>query len=204
VPVSLGRPDPSASPARAAASSAPKRIPSPFACPPPAPSPPPQSPTAAGSGHGGLLLPNAEARSAYRMLFLRALLVAPNKFRPPSRVGDELYEHAQNVSLTKILNAAIELNTTALASSVAQRTPGGSGADPAQVRAHPRAAAALLFLRRAAHARLRAHADACGCLVEAAALSQSASCAAASLVLAAPCTTRRRRRWTSLGGSTRG
>lgn len=41
-------------------------------------------------GAGGRLLNEAEARAAYKMFFLRCLPVAPNKFRPPSKVGDEL------------------------------------------------------------------------------------------------------------------
>ncbi len=36
----------------------------------------------------------------------------PNRFRPPSVLGDTKYEHAQNVLLQKILNAALSLQTT--------------------------------------------------------------------------------------------
>lgn len=41
-------------------------------------------------GLGTRLLGEEEAKEAYRMFFLRVILVAPNKFRPPSKVGDEL------------------------------------------------------------------------------------------------------------------
>eukprot|EP00201_Polytomella_parva_P014628 CAMPEP_0175069470 /NCGR_PEP_ID=MMETSP0052_2-20121109/18211_1 /TAXON_ID=51329 ORGANISM="Polytomella parva, Strain SAG 63-3" /NCGR_SAMPLE_ID=MMETSP0052_2 /ASSEMBLY_ACC=CAM_ASM_000194 /LENGTH=1785 /DNA_ID=CAMNT_0016336545 /DNA_START=347 /DNA_END=5704 /DNA_ORIENTATION=- len=59
----------------------------------------------------GLILPENEAREAYRMFFLTVLPIAPNKFRPPSRVGEELFEHAQNLVLQKILNCCLELST---------------------------------------------------------------------------------------------
>ncbi|KAG2439375.1 hypothetical protein HXX76_004732 [Chlamydomonas incerta] len=86
-------------------------------------------------GAGGRLLTDAEARSAYKMFFLRVLPVAPNKFRPPSKVGDELYEHAHNVILAKIINASLDLSSGPRASDAAARTPGGTGADPEQAAA---------------------------------------------------------------------
>ncbi|PNH12767.1 DNA-directed RNA polymerase I subunit rpa1 [Tetrabaena socialis] len=96
-----------------------------------------------GGGGGTRLLSKADAQEAYRMFFLRVLPVAPNKFRPPSKVGDELFEHAHNVALAKIINACLDLTTIAPATDAAQRAPGTTGADPAQ-------AAALDLSRRIA------------------------------------------------------
>ncbi|GFR43873.1 hypothetical protein Agub_g5002 [Astrephomene gubernaculifera] len=96
-----------------------------------------------GQKHGARLMTETEARSAYRMFFLRAIPVAPNKFRPPSKVGDDLFEHAHNVSLCKVINCCLDLTTTAPATDAAQAAPGGVGADPAQ-------AAALDLSRRVA------------------------------------------------------
>ncbi|CAI6003852.1 unnamed protein product [Closterium sp. NIES-64] len=50
-----------------------------------------------GGGGGAPTWPSA--------FFLRCLLVPPNKFRPPNIMNDMLLEHAQNVFLTKILEA---------------------------------------------------------------------------------------------------
>jgi len=36
----------------------------------------------------------------------------PRRFRPPSVLGDTKYEHAQNVLLQKILNAALSLQSS--------------------------------------------------------------------------------------------
>ena len=38
---------------------------------------------------------------AYRMFFLGVLLVPPNRVRPPSRLGEVVYEHPFNTSLQK-------------------------------------------------------------------------------------------------------
>ena len=38
----------------------------------------------------------------YRQFFLRAVPVAPNRFRPANHVGDAVYEHAQNTLLIKV------------------------------------------------------------------------------------------------------
>ncbi|GAX74019.1 hypothetical protein CEUSTIGMA_g1469.t1 [Chlamydomonas eustigma] len=51
----------------------------------------------------------AKSKEGYRMFFVRVLPVAPNKFRPPSKVGEEMFEHAQNVILSKILTACLDL-----------------------------------------------------------------------------------------------
>lgn len=45
------------------------------------------------------------------MLFVQVLPVPPNMFRRPSRVGDGLYEHAQNTILTRVLNLNIDLSS---------------------------------------------------------------------------------------------
>ncbi|KXZ53087.1 hypothetical protein GPECTOR_8g79 [Gonium pectorale] len=92
---------------------------------------------------GARLLTEAEGRAAYRMFFLRVVPVAPNKFRPPSKVGDDLFEHAHNVAIAKIINSCLDLTTTAPATDAAQAAPGAPGADPAQ-------AAALDLSRRVA------------------------------------------------------
>ena len=41
--------------------------------------------------------------------FLHVLAVPPSRFRPPSKVGDDVFEHAQNVWLGKVLAANIQL-----------------------------------------------------------------------------------------------
>lgn len=43
----------------------------------------------------------AEFRDAYRMFFLSVLPVPPNRVRPPSRLGEIVYEHPYNTSLQK-------------------------------------------------------------------------------------------------------
>jgi DNA-directed RNA polymerase I subunit RPA1 len=48
-------------------------------------------------------------KEGYRMFFLRCLAVAPNKFRPVSRLGDNVYEHSQNTLLQKILNLSLDV-----------------------------------------------------------------------------------------------
>ncbi|GIL46561.1 hypothetical protein Vafri_3552 [Volvox africanus] len=83
-----------------------------------------------------------EARLAYRMFFLRVIPVAPNRFRPPSKLMDSMFDHAQNVHLSKVLNCSLDLVTTA-ADAHQGRDPKGTGADPAQ-------AAALDLSRRVA------------------------------------------------------
>lgn len=45
----------------------------------------------------------------WRMFFLRIVPVAPNMFRRPSRMREQLYEHAQNVVLTRIINTNLDL-----------------------------------------------------------------------------------------------
>ncbi|GFH21937.1 DNA-directed RNA polymerase subunit, partial [Haematococcus lacustris] len=52
-------------------------------------------------------------QQGYAMFFLRSLPVAPNKFRPPSMVGGEMFEHPQNLSLQRILTACLELSSLA-------------------------------------------------------------------------------------------
>eukprot|EP00966_Prymnesium_polylepis_P237938 5502787-Prymnesium_polylepis.1 len=48
------------------------------------------------------LLPELRPRS----FFQKVVPVPPNRFRPPAKVGDQVFEHSQNVWLSKI----IELN----------------------------------------------------------------------------------------------
>lgn len=55
----------------------------------------------------------ARFKEGFRMFFLRCLSVAPNKFRPVSRLGDDVYEHAQNTLLQKVLNLAMDVGQNA-------------------------------------------------------------------------------------------
>ncbi|KAG1672823.1 hypothetical protein FOA52_004627 [Chlamydomonas sp. UWO 241] len=56
-------------------------------------------------------MPKGDEAQGYHMFFLRTLPIAPNKFRPPSKVGEEMFEHAQNVTLAKVLTMCLELTT---------------------------------------------------------------------------------------------
>ncbi|KAK1313895.1 DNA-directed RNA polymerase II subunit RPB1 [Acorus calamus] len=47
--------------------------------------------------------------SSYDMFFLNALLIPPNKFRPPAKGGDIELEHPQNTLLIKVLESNISL-----------------------------------------------------------------------------------------------
>lgn len=53
----------------------------------------------------------AQARAlwlnAYNMFFLSVVLVPPNRSRPPSRMGDLLYENAQNVALVQVRDSCL-------------------------------------------------------------------------------------------------
>jgi len=55
------------------------------------------------------LQPHPNRIDDYRMFFLRTVLVAPPRFRPVNRLGDQLVEHPQNVYLSKILTINDEL-----------------------------------------------------------------------------------------------
>lgn len=52
----------------------------------------------------GKALADARARwlDAYQMFFLDVVLVPPNRARPPSQMGDQMYEHAQNIALQEV------------------------------------------------------------------------------------------------------
>lgn len=45
----------------------------------------------------------------YQMFFIQTVPVAPCKFRNPSKLGDQQFEHPQNTLLTAIINANIDL-----------------------------------------------------------------------------------------------
>eukprot|EP00878_Enallax_costatus_P014414 GHUV01015074.1.p1 GENE.GHUV01015074.1~~GHUV01015074.1.p1 ORF type:complete len:939 (+),score=340.24 GHUV01015074.1:365-2818(+) len=47
----------------------------------------------------------------YKSFFIRALAVPPNRFRPPSVMGDSKFEHTQNVTMQRIINACLTLNS---------------------------------------------------------------------------------------------
>ena len=65
----------------------------------------------------------------YKIFFIRVLPVAPNKFRPPSVLGDQKYEHTQNVTMQRIINAALSLQSSQelLQGSAAAAAGGDSG-----------------------------------------------------------------------------
>lgn len=48
----------------------------------------------------------------HKIFFIRALAVAPNKFRPPSMMNDQKYEHAQNVVMQRVINTALTLQSS--------------------------------------------------------------------------------------------
>ncbi|KAI0502407.1 hypothetical protein KFK09_017356 [Dendrobium nobile] len=54
-------------------------------------------------------LRNFEREKGYAMFFLKALLVPPNKFRPPASSGKELLEHPQNILLGRVLDSNVAL-----------------------------------------------------------------------------------------------
>eukprot|EP00163_Fabomonas_tropica_P030503 TRINITY_DN690_c0_g1_i4.p1 TRINITY_DN690_c0_g1~~TRINITY_DN690_c0_g1_i4.p1 ORF type:complete len:1694 (+),score=564.87 TRINITY_DN690_c0_g1_i4:426-5507(+) len=58
------------------------------------------------------------------IFFLRALPVPPSRFRPPSMVGDQLFEHSQNVQLGKLLTSS------ALLMGLTRNTDGTQQANP--------------------------------------------------------------------------
>ena len=47
----------------------------------------------------------------YEMFFVQTVPVAPNKFRAPSKLGDQVFEHPQNTLLVAIINANLDLVT---------------------------------------------------------------------------------------------
>lgn len=75
----------------------------------------------------------ADGVNGYKMFFIRVLPVAPNKFRPPSKVGEEMFEHPQNVALGRVLTAALDMATDAPV-KLPDAAP-GTGPDLAALRA---------------------------------------------------------------------
>jgi DNA-directed RNA polymerase I subunit RPA1 len=47
--------------------------------------------------------------SHYDMFFISALPVPPNKFRPLSKMGEQLFEHPQNLYLTEVLKSNLAI-----------------------------------------------------------------------------------------------
>ena len=49
-------------------------------------------------------------KDGYRVFFMNAIAVPPNRFRPPQVIGGRMFEHAQNVNFSKLLklNARLE------------------------------------------------------------------------------------------------
>lgn len=48
-------------------------------------------------------------KEGYKMFFVKCLPVAPNKFRPVSKMGDAIYEHPQNTLLQKSLQLCMQM-----------------------------------------------------------------------------------------------
>jgi DNA-directed RNA polymerase beta' subunit len=61
--------------------------------------------------HGPLSPVNARGLSVASadMFFMEVLSVPPTRFRPPARMGETLFEHAQNELLTRLLNTSYRL-----------------------------------------------------------------------------------------------
>ena len=51
----------------------------------------------------------ASGSRGYQDLFVQTVPVAPNRFRPINRVGDAMYEHPQNILLSKLINGNLDL-----------------------------------------------------------------------------------------------
>eukprot|EP00879_Flechtneria_rotunda_P027392 GHRR01029340.1.p1 GENE.GHRR01029340.1~~GHRR01029340.1.p1 ORF type:complete len:728 (+),score=248.94 GHRR01029340.1:30-2186(+) len=47
----------------------------------------------------------------FKAFFLKALAVPPNRFRPASRMGDSSFEHTQNITMQRILQTCISLQS---------------------------------------------------------------------------------------------
>ncbi|PKA56545.1 DNA-directed RNA polymerase II subunit RPB1 [Apostasia shenzhenica] len=60
----------------------------------------------------GRTLSKFERETGYLMFFLKALLVPPNKFRPPAAIGSGVWQHPQNALLSKVLESNISLANT--------------------------------------------------------------------------------------------
>lgn len=68
-----------------------------------------------------VLKPGALESEGWKMFFTRVVLVPPNRFRPPGKVGDMVAEHPQNTHLKKVM---IENNV------IRDLYNGGTGEDP--------------------------------------------------------------------------
>eukprot|EP01039_Chlorochromonas_danica_P006231 gene6231-6870_t len=64
---------------------------------------------------------------AYKIFFMRVVLVPPNRFRPMGKVGDRLSEHPQNVHLKKILETNFRIR---LLQAEVGTTTGTNGSGP--------------------------------------------------------------------------
>lgn len=54
---------------------------------------------------------HSDYEDIYEMFFVQTVPVAPNKFRAPSKLGDQVFEHPQNTLLVAIINANLDLVT---------------------------------------------------------------------------------------------
>lgn len=59
--------------------------------------------------YGSKKTPSSKRMSSLDMFFLSALPVPPNKFRPLSKMGDQTFEHPQNIYLTEVLKANVSI-----------------------------------------------------------------------------------------------
>ncbi|EIN10866.1 beta and beta-prime subunits of DNA dependent RNA-polymerase [Punctularia strigosozonata HHB-11173 SS5] len=53
--------------------------------------------------------PDGHATASADIFFMDAIPVSPTRFRPPAKMGDTLFEHAQNQLLTRVLNTSYKL-----------------------------------------------------------------------------------------------
>ncbi|KAF8073189.1 rpa1 [Scenedesmus sp. PABB004] len=72
----------------------------------------------------------ADPGRLYKSFFLRALAVPPNRFRPPSVMGETKYEHTQNVTMQRILQHTIALGSIQQDMANAAAAAGGAGGAP--------------------------------------------------------------------------
>ena len=57
----------------------------------------------------------AQRGASHEMFFLDVLLVAPNRTRPPMRVGLQIFEHPHNQALSKVLPGFAQAYSSSIA-----------------------------------------------------------------------------------------
>ncbi|KAG2223195.1 hypothetical protein INT45_011541 [Circinella minor] len=66
-------------------------------------------------------IPSQVKRATYHMFFIEVLSVSPTRFRPPSVMGDKLFESPQNELLSNILNGAHQVRDVSMTLQQANR-----------------------------------------------------------------------------------